>query len=122
MLCLRISDVNDNAPAFDQISFEAHVTENNSPGVSIFSIKARDADWNQNARISYFLEETQINGNPASSFVSINTETGTIHAMRSFDYEQIKHHVSRNLSGCLARHIVSLHYTNVKSTYLELWT
>ncbi|XP_019129673.2 protocadherin gamma-A1-like [Larimichthys crocea] len=90
ILRLRISDVNDNAPIFDKSSYVSHVTENNSPGISIFSVKARDSDWNQNARISYFLEETQINGSPTSSYVSINSETGTIHAVRSFDYEQIK--------------------------------
>ncbi|XP_050928321.1 protocadherin gamma-A3 isoform X29 [Lates calcarifer] len=90
ILRLRISDVNDNAPLFDQNSYVAHVTENNSPGMSIFSVKARDSDWNQNARISYFLEETQINGSPTSFYVSINSETGAIHAVRSFDYEQIK--------------------------------
>ncbi|XP_062282139.1 protocadherin beta-16-like [Scomber scombrus] len=90
VLRLRISDVNDNAPLFDQISYAAHITENNSPGMSIFSVKARDVDWNQNSRISYFLEDTQINGSPISSYVTINTETGAISAVRSFDYEQIK--------------------------------
>uniref|UniRef100_A0A8C4F525 Cadherin domain-containing protein n=1 Tax=Dicentrarchus labrax TaxID=13489 RepID=A0A8C4F525_DICLA len=90
ILRLRISDVNDNAPLFDQISYVSYVTENNSPGMSIFSVKAQDIDWNQNARISYLLEETQINGSPTSSYVSINSETGAIHAVRSFDYEQIK--------------------------------
>ncbi|XP_035505067.2 protocadherin gamma-A1-like [Scophthalmus maximus] len=91
ILRLKISDVNDNAPLFDQISYVAHVAENNFAGVSLFSVKARDIDWNQNARISYFLEETQIGGSPTSSYVSINSETGSIHALRSFDYEQIKH-------------------------------
>ncbi|XP_047441124.1 protocadherin gamma-A1-like [Mugil cephalus] len=90
VLCLRISDVNDNAPLFDKISYIAHLTENNTPGMSIFSVKARDSDSNQNSRISYLLEETQINGSPTSSYVSINSETGAIHAVRSFDYEQIK--------------------------------
>ncbi|XP_035525706.1 protocadherin gamma-A10-like [Morone saxatilis] len=90
ILRLRISDVNDNAPLFDQLSYVSYVTENNSPGMSIFSVKAQDTDWNQNARISYLLEETQINGSPTSSYVSINSETGGIHAVRSFDYEQMK--------------------------------
>uniref|UniRef100_A0A8P4KN95 Cadherin domain-containing protein n=1 Tax=Dicentrarchus labrax TaxID=13489 RepID=A0A8P4KN95_DICLA len=90
ILRLRISDVNDNAPLFDQMTYVSYVTENNSPGMSIFSVKAQDIDWNQNARISYLLEETQINGSPTSSYVSINSETGAIHAVRSFDYEQIK--------------------------------
>ncbi|KAM6999943.1 uncharacterized protein LKV04_004883 [Tautogolabrus adspersus] len=90
ILRLRISDVNDNTPVFDKMSYVSQVTENNSPGLSIFSVRAQDSDWNQNARISYFLEDNQINGSPTSSYVSINTETGAIHAVRSFDYEQIK--------------------------------
>ncbi|XP_036798683.1 protocadherin gamma-A4-like isoform X12 [Oncorhynchus mykiss] len=89
-LHLRISDVNDNAPLFHQSSYSAYVTENNSPGMSIFTVSARDTDWNQNARISYLLEDTQISGSPVSTYISINSETGVLHAVRSFDYEQIK--------------------------------
>ncbi|KAM9511848.1 protocadherin gamma-A11-like isoform 13-T13 [Salvelinus alpinus] len=89
-LHLRISDVNDNAPLFDKGPYFAYVTENNSPGMSIFTVSARDSDWNQNARISYLLEDTQISGTPVSSYISINSETGVLHAVRSFDYEQIK--------------------------------
>nr|XP_029505842.1 protocadherin gamma-A3-like [Oncorhynchus nerka] len=90
-LHLRISDVNDNAPLFHQGSYSTYVTENNSPGMSIFTVSARDSDWNQNARISYLLEDTQISGTPVSTYISINSETGVLHAVRSFDYEQIKH-------------------------------
>uniref|UniRef100_A0A673W1W0 Protocadherin gamma-C5-like n=1 Tax=Salmo trutta TaxID=8032 RepID=A0A673W1W0_SALTR len=89
-LHLRISDVNDNAPLFRQGSYSAYVTENNSPGMSIFTVSARDSDWNQNARVSYLLEDTQISGTPVSTYISINSETGVLHAVRSFDYEQIK--------------------------------
>nr|XP_049610284.1 protocadherin beta-16-like [Syngnathus scovelli] len=89
-LHLRISDVNDNAPIFDKDIYLAYVAENNSPGISIFAVNARDADWNQNARISYLLENTQISGSPISTFVSLNSETGVLSAVRSFDYEQIK--------------------------------
>ncbi|KAM4555052.1 uncharacterized protein PAE49_014235 [Odontesthes bonariensis] len=90
VLRLKISDVNDNAPLFDKMSYVGHVEENNPPGMSLFSVTAQDSDWNQNARISYFLEEIQINGSPTSSYVSINSETGVVHAVRSFDFEQIK--------------------------------
>uniref|UniRef100_A0A4W5LA65 Cadherin domain-containing protein n=1 Tax=Hucho hucho TaxID=62062 RepID=A0A4W5LA65_9TELE len=89
-LHLRISDVNDNAPLFHQPLYSAYVTENNSPGMSVFTVSARDSDWNQNARISYLLEDTQISGTPVSTYISINSETGDVHAVRSFDYEQIK--------------------------------
>ncbi|XP_030595502.1 protocadherin beta-16-like [Archocentrus centrarchus] len=89
-LHLKISDVNDNAPLFDKNSYTAHITENNSPGFSIFAVSAQDSDWNQNARISYLLEDTQVSGSPVSTYVTLNSETGVLSAVRSFDYEQIK--------------------------------
>ncbi|XP_063046160.1 protocadherin gamma-A11-like [Engraulis encrasicolus] len=89
-LSLHISDVNDNAPVFEKSSYEAFIMENNSPGLSIFTVKANDADWNQNARVSYLLEESSINGASVSGYVSVNAESGVIHAVRPFDYEQIK--------------------------------
>ncbi|XP_030594770.1 protocadherin gamma-A11-like isoform X36 [Archocentrus centrarchus] len=89
-LTLQISDVNDNAPVFERTSYEAYIVENNTPGLSVFTVKATDTDWNQNARVSYILEDSSINGVPVSSYVSISADSGVIHAVRSFDYEQIK--------------------------------
>ncbi|XP_034037000.1 protocadherin gamma-A11-like [Thalassophryne amazonica] len=89
-LQLRILDVNDNCPVFDKSSYSAYIMENNLQGASIIAVSAQDSDWNQNARISYFLEDTQISGSPASRYVSINSDTGVLHAVHSFDYEQIK--------------------------------
>ncbi|KAM4554666.1 protocadherin gamma-A11-like isoform 29-T29 [Odontesthes bonariensis] len=89
-LTLQISDVNDNAPVFERSSYEAYIVENNTPGLSIFTVKATDADWNQNARVSYILEDSSVNGVPVSSYVSVSADSGVIHAVRPFDYEQIK--------------------------------
>ncbi|XP_023138395.2 protocadherin beta-16-like [Amphiprion ocellaris] len=89
-LTLQISDVNDNEPVFERSSYEAYIVENNTPGVSVFTVRATDADWNQNARVSYILEDSSVNGVPVSSYVSISADSGVIHAVRSFDYEQIK--------------------------------
>nr|XP_020498298.1 protocadherin beta-16-like [Labrus bergylta] len=87
---LKVSDVNDNAPVFPQGVYNAFITENNSPGVSVITLRARDPDENQNARISYILEDTNIGGSPVSGYVSVNAESGVVHAVRSFDYEQLK--------------------------------
>ncbi|XP_043112461.1 protocadherin gamma-A11-like [Puntigrus tetrazona] len=89
-LTLKISDVNDNAPVFQSQSYTAYVMENNSPGVSVLSVKAHDKDSGNNARISYFLEDNLVNGVSASTFISVNAESGEILAVRSFDYEQTK--------------------------------
>uniref|UniRef100_A0A3B5Q455 Cadherin domain-containing protein n=1 Tax=Xiphophorus maculatus TaxID=8083 RepID=A0A3B5Q455_XIPMA len=90
---LQISDINDNAPVFLKNMFNAEVNENNSPGVSILTLCAKDSDENQNARVSYILEEKQIGGSPISEYLSVNSESGVVHAVRSFDYEQIKEFV-----------------------------
>ncbi|XP_071314680.1 protocadherin beta-11-like [Trachinotus anak] len=87
---LKVSDVNDNSPVFSQGVYNAFIAENNSPGVSLLTVMAKDPDENQNARISYILEDTNIGGSPVSEYVSVNAESGVIHAVRSFDYEQIK--------------------------------
>uniref|UniRef100_A0A8C9T3U8 Cadherin domain-containing protein n=1 Tax=Scleropages formosus TaxID=113540 RepID=A0A8C9T3U8_SCLFO len=88
-LHLQISDVNDNAPVFEKNTYNAYVNENNAPGLSLFSVKASDADWNLNARVTYILEDSVMNAF-VSSYVSVNSDTGVVHAIRSFDYEQIK--------------------------------
>ncbi|XP_030001922.1 protocadherin beta-16-like [Sphaeramia orbicularis] len=88
---LKVSDVNDNAPVFSQSVYNAFITENNSPGVSLLTVKAEDSDENQNARVSYFLENSKFEGSPVSHCVSVNAESGVVHAVRSFDYEQVKH-------------------------------
>ncbi|XP_062332861.1 protocadherin gamma-A10-like [Osmerus eperlanus] len=87
---MKVSDVNDNAPVFSRGIYNSYIVENNSPGVSILTVSAKDPDANQNARISYILEDSDVSGSPVSGYVSVNAESGVVHAVRSFDYEQIK--------------------------------
>ncbi|XP_069027747.1 protocadherin gamma-A5-like isoform X4 [Embiotoca jacksoni] len=87
---LKVSDVNDNAPAFSQSVYNSFIPENNSPGISVLTLRAKDPDENQNSRISYILEDANIGGSPISEYVSVNAESGVVHAVRSFDFEQIK--------------------------------
>ncbi|XP_031443095.1 protocadherin gamma-A11-like isoform X40 [Clupea harengus] len=94
-LALQVSDVNDNAPVFEKSSYAASIVENNTPGISVFTIMAVDADWKQNARVSYILDGSSTNGVSISSFVSVDAESGVIRAMRSFDFEQMKDFVFR---------------------------
>ncbi|XP_049324727.1 protocadherin beta-16-like isoform X1 [Astyanax mexicanus] len=89
-LTVKISDVNDNPPVFMAEKYKTFINENNSPGVAVLTVKASDADWGPNARMSYFLDDSDVMGNSVSSFISINSDNGVIHAIRSFDYEQMK--------------------------------
>uniref|UniRef100_A0A673W2K6 Cadherin domain-containing protein n=1 Tax=Salmo trutta TaxID=8032 RepID=A0A673W2K6_SALTR len=87
---LSVADVNDNPPVFEEQSYKAHVTENNKPGASVCSVTARDPDWRQNGTVIYSILPGEVNGVPVSSFLSVNGDTGVIHAVKSFDYEQFR--------------------------------
>ncbi|XP_043113923.1 protocadherin gamma-A11-like [Puntigrus tetrazona] len=87
---LTVADVNDNPPVFQEQSYRAHVQENNKAGSSICSVSATDPDWRQNGTVVYSLLSSDVNGAPVSSFLSVNGDTGVVHAVRSFDYEQMK--------------------------------
>ncbi|XP_049442761.1 protocadherin gamma-A4-like [Epinephelus fuscoguttatus] len=87
---LSVADINDNPPVFEEQSYSAYVSENNKPGSTLCSVSARDPDWRQNGTVIYSLLPGDVNGAPVSSYVSVNGDTGVIHAVRSFDYEQLR--------------------------------
>ncbi|KAL2779065.1 protocadherin gamma-A9 isoform 2 precursor, partial [Daubentonia madagascariensis] len=89
-IILQVTDVNDNPPAFSQASYSVYLPENNPRGASIFSVTAHDPDSNENSRVIYSLAEDTIQGSPLSSYVSINTDTGVLYSLRSFDYEHFQ--------------------------------
>ncbi|KAM8910650.1 protocadherin gamma-A11-like isoform 19-T19 [Spinachia spinachia] len=87
---LSVADINDNPPVFEEQSYSAYVTENNKAGSTLCSVSARDPDWRQNGTVIYSLLPGEVNGVPVSSYLSVNGDTGVIHAVRSFDYEQFR--------------------------------
>ncbi|XP_048371386.1 protocadherin gamma-A12-like isoform X23 [Sphaerodactylus townsendi] len=87
---LNILDTNDNPPFFLESIYTSYIMENNPRGASIFSLKADDPDWGENSRITYSIIEEDIKDSPLSSYLSINSETGIIYALHSFDYEEFK--------------------------------
>ncbi|KAM4586892.1 protocadherin gamma-A12-like [Fundulus diaphanus] len=87
---LSVADINDNPPVFEEQSYSAHVSENNKPGSNLCSVSARDPDWRQNGTVIYSLLPDEVNGASVSSYLSVNGDTGVIHAVRSFDYEQFR--------------------------------
>ncbi|XP_014903176.1 protocadherin beta-15-like [Poecilia latipinna] len=87
---LSVTDINDNPPVFEEQSYSAYVSENNKPGSSLCTVSARDPDWRQNGTVVYSLLPGEVNGASVSSFLSVNGDTGVIHAVRSFDYEQFR--------------------------------
>ncbi|XP_077122366.1 protocadherin gamma-B5-like isoform X44 [Ranitomeya variabilis] len=89
-ISLTISDVNDNVPIFEKITYIVYIIENNQPGASIQNILASDLDQDENGKITFSIINSNIDNIPVSSYISINSMTGVLFAQRSFDYEQLR--------------------------------
>ncbi|XP_036069868.1 protocadherin alpha-13 isoform X17 [Oryzias melastigma] len=85
-----VSDVNDNNPEFSVKPYTFYVSEGNEPGAVLFSVKAFDHDESENARISYHIVRDGSDNSKLVSFLNINSETGEISALKSFDFESVK--------------------------------
>ncbi|XP_061209947.1 protocadherin gamma-B1-like isoform X11 [Neopsephotus bourkii] len=86
-LVLEVSDVNDNAPVFEEAAYSAYVAENNAAGALVLHVSARDADAGSNGRVRYSLE---VGSAGAAPYVSVEAQSGAVYAQRSFDYEQCR--------------------------------
>nr|XP_015801092.2 protocadherin alpha-3 [Nothobranchius furzeri] len=82
-----VSDSNDNSPEFTESPYNFYMTENNQPGASVFSVRAYDRDDGDNALISYHIHRNAGSEQKVISFLNINSETGDIVALKSFDFE-----------------------------------
>nr|XP_020442183.1 protocadherin alpha-5-like isoform X4 [Monopterus albus] len=89
IISVHVSDVNDNAPHFLEPHINIYVRENSPIGAHIHTVTAVDPDINESARVTFSLDgdsETI----PITSVISINSETGDIVSLQSFNYEQMK--------------------------------
>ncbi|CAL9706695.1 unnamed protein product [Knipowitschia caucasica] len=86
---VKLTDVNDNAPTFSQSSYSVDILENNAPSAPITTVTATDPDIGDNARVSYSILPSMVQGSHISSYVYINPENGHIFSMRSLDHEQL---------------------------------
>ncbi|XP_051774555.1 protocadherin alpha-10-like isoform X31 [Ctenopharyngodon idella] len=89
VIAVHVSDVNDNAPRFPEPVINVYVKENSQIGAVIHTVSALDPDVGDNARITYSLLESSKSG-PVTSMININSDSGDIHSLQSFNYEQMK--------------------------------
>ncbi|XP_041263431.1 protocadherin alpha-6-like [Onychostruthus taczanowskii] len=99
-LRVPVSDVNDNAPAFAQAVYTVLARENNAAGAELARLWARDPDEAGNGRVSYSVWEggaaagsSSSSGGgwrPASSYVSVDAESGRLWALQPLDYEELQ--------------------------------
>ncbi|XP_074012150.1 protocadherin alpha-2-like [Numenius arquata] len=92
-----VSDVNDNAPSFLQAVYTVLARENNAAGAELARVWARDPDEAGNGRVSYSLWEGGVGGaspsvgrRAASSYVSVDAESGRVWAVQPLDYEEVQ--------------------------------
>ncbi|XP_026185829.1 protocadherin alpha-3-like isoform X7 [Mastacembelus armatus] len=84
-----VSDVNDNKPQFSLSPYTFYISENNDLVAPVFSVRASDIDESDNAHISYHIRRDS-NVDSYIPFLNINSETGDITALKSFDFESVK--------------------------------
>uniref|UniRef100_A0A674HI70 Cadherin domain-containing protein n=1 Tax=Taeniopygia guttata TaxID=59729 RepID=A0A674HI70_TAEGU len=93
-LRVPVSDVNDNAPAFAQAVYTVLARENNAAGAELARLWARDPDEAGNGRVSYSVWEGGAGGGggwrAASSYVSVDAESGRLWALQPLDYEELQ--------------------------------
>ncbi|XP_054024602.1 protocadherin alpha-2 isoform X3 [Dryobates pubescens] len=92
-----VSDVNDNAPSFSQAVYTVLARENNAAGAELARLWARDPDEAENGRVSYSVWEGGTGAmssgggwRPASSYVSVDAESGRLWAVQPLDYEELQ--------------------------------
>ncbi|KAF3838377.1 hypothetical protein F7725_010145 [Dissostichus mawsoni] len=106
---VTVLDANDNAPVFSQNVYKASLPENSPPETIVIKVSATDADEGFNGDVTYDFGHGSgddlnafylilklaklklvVNGAPVSSYLSVNGDTGVMHAVRTFDYEQFR--------------------------------
>ncbi|XP_030002149.1 protocadherin alpha-3-like [Sphaeramia orbicularis] len=90
VITVHVSDVNDNAPQFTEPVINIYVKENSQTGSNLYRINAFDSDLDSNAKLTYTLLDNYPRNIPASSLLNINSETGDIVSLQSFNYEETK--------------------------------
>ncbi|XP_017345170.2 protocadherin alpha-2 [Ictalurus punctatus] len=88
VITVHVSDVNDNAPLFPSPMINIGVKENSPIGGLMASLTARDLDIGENALVSYSLIDAE--GSRVSNLMNINSHTGELYSLKSFDYEETK--------------------------------
>ncbi|KAL4715527.1 hypothetical protein ACJJTC_009153 [Scirpophaga incertulas] len=81
-LTIILTDINDNAPSFNQTQYIAYLAENAPIESFIYKVVATDVDSPKNAIIKYHI------ANELQSLFKINHDTGEIFSNEMFDYEE----------------------------------
>ncbi|XP_077957416.1 protocadherin alpha-3 isoform X42 [Gasterosteus aculeatus] len=90
VITVHVSDVNDNAPRFMEPVIHVFVKENIQVGSVLYTLNAFDPDLNTNSKLSYKLLLDSSKNIQISSMLNINSETGDVVSLQSFNHEELK--------------------------------
>ncbi|XP_070819185.1 protocadherin alpha-8-like isoform X11 [Chaetodon trifascialis] len=90
VITVQIADVNDNPPRFLEPVINIYVKENSPIGTTIHTLTTLDSDLNENAKATYHIIDRSSTTKQVASMVNINSETGDIINLQSFNYEELK--------------------------------
>ncbi|VEN38816.1 unnamed protein product, partial [Callosobruchus maculatus] len=78
---VKVEDINDNAPEFEQVSYDVHIPATTEEGDQVmFQVLAFDKDIGQNALLKYHIKS----GKGRSKF-RIDNSTGMVYAQKGFE-------------------------------------
>ncbi|XP_062250269.1 protocadherin alpha-5-like isoform X4 [Platichthys flesus] len=90
VITVHVSDVNDNPPCFKEPVINIFVKENSPVGV-IYTMTADDPDVDENSKVTFSVMNNNNNKhNVIGSFINVNSETGDIISLQSFNFEELK--------------------------------
>ncbi|XP_063046834.1 protocadherin alpha-4-like [Engraulis encrasicolus] len=92
VITVAIADVNDNAPRFAEPVINVYIKENSPVGTVMTTVSASDADINENSHMTYSILDITNSNSVASisSLVNINSVTGDLSNLQSFNFEEMK--------------------------------
>ncbi|XP_056373086.1 protocadherin gamma-C5-like isoform X22 [Hyla sarda] len=85
-ITIKVFDINDNAPVFDQSSYKVSVLENIPLNTVIIRLNATDLDEGPNGEISYSFDHNILDS--AKNIFKINSFTGEIVTKAVVDFEE----------------------------------
>ena len=85
LLLIKILDVNDNAPVFDEAVKKVSLLENVAPGTLVTKLNATDADSGQNGEISFLF--SKYTPERTAKLFSVDSKSGEIRVNGDVDYE-----------------------------------
>lgn len=86
LLLIKILDVNDNAPVFDEPVKRVSLLENSPPGTLVTKLNATDVDSGVNGRISYLF--SKYTPERILKMFSVDSKSGEIRVVGDVDYEE----------------------------------